>query len=178
MTSDLLNESVFRTNRARRWRSVLLKRSRLYWGNVAGLAAALAAGDMLALRHHFLVSLPEVRERQRMTQSARDTPPEQAAGLLAPVADGAFQVCQCSKRRSGASCGTRPARPIACSIILFLRRATKDQSSSSSSTSSSWAGASVLVSGGNWLAFFNHSLRVLRPMPKRRQTPRLEARSW
>lgn len=55
--------------------------------DVAGLAAAIVTGDVLTLRHHLLARLPKVRERQHMTQPARDTLPEQAASLVATVAD-------------------------------------------------------------------------------------------
>ena len=88
--------------------------------DVVGLAAALAEGNVLALRRCLLGRLPEVGESQRMTQDGRHPLPEQATGLLALVVDGAFQVCQCSRRRSGASGWlflSRPLRAIALAVI-------------------------------------------------------------
>lgn len=64
--------------------------------DMVGLAAALAAGDVLVLRDHLLVRLPKVGERHRSAQSRRDALPQQAARLLAPVANSVGDNLACA----------------------------------------------------------------------------------
>ena len=82
--------------------------------NVASLARAFACRPMLLLRQHLGISRPEVREKQTTLVRGRDALPQSAAGGFIAAADGAFQVCQCSRRPLDECGGTGPAKSSAC----------------------------------------------------------------
>jgi len=174
--------------------------------NGTGLPRALVRGLVLILRDDFAVGGPEVGVAQQtpVPVGGRDTLPQPLAGLLAPGASGegddrarpakATTGRVRRRRRPGASGGTGPAKPTACSNILSWRRNTNDQSSSSQSSSSQSSssqssssqsssssstspsaggisvcargGISVCARGGRDLAFFSHSASVRRLMPE------------
>lgn len=83
MTSDLEKESVMRTKRARRWRSVLFHRSTWAVSPVSlPTAVCCSEGD------HRLGRRPEIREAVTSTISLRNGLPQLLARFFAPIPSG------------------------------------------------------------------------------------------